>query len=61
MTIGVVTHELASIFAVGDDSVFLDADARTMIAAGDPRWLLEHAENPKVREFLTRGGQRLPA
>jgi phospholipid/cholesterol/gamma-HCH transport system ATP-binding protein len=61
MTIVVVTHELASIFAVGDDSVFLDADARTMIAAGHPRWLLEHAGNPKVREFLTRGGEGRPA
>jgi phospholipid/cholesterol/gamma-HCH transport system ATP-binding protein len=61
MTVVVVTHELASIFAVGDDSVFLDAEARTMIAAGHPRWLLEHVGDGRVREFLTRGGQGQPA
>ena len=55
MTIVIVTHELASIFAVGDNSVFLDAETRTMIATGHPRWLLEHADQPKVRAFLTRG------
>src|SRR5512144_300646 len=35
-TIVVVTHELASIFAIGNNSVFLDAETRTMIAAGEP-------------------------
>lgn len=54
-TIVIVTHELASIFAVGDNSVFLDPETRTMIAHGHPRWLLEHAPDPKVRAFLTRG------
>lgn len=57
MTIVVVTHELASIFAISDNSVFLDADTRTMIATGHPRWLLEHGDNPKVQAFLTRGKQ----
>ena len=52
----VVTHELASIFAIGDDSVFLDAGARTMIARGNPRRLLRETEDPRVRAFLTRGG-----
>jgi phospholipid/cholesterol/gamma-HCH transport system ATP-binding protein len=51
----VVTHELASIFAIGNNSVFLDADTRTMIAAGDPHKLLTECEDLKVREFLTRG------
>ena len=54
-TIIVVTHELASIFTIGTNSVFLDPDARTMIAQGDPKYLLEHSEIPKVREFLSRG------
>jgi phospholipid/cholesterol/gamma-HCH transport system ATP-binding protein len=54
-TVVVVTHELASIFTIGDDSVFLDADTRTMIARGSPRELLERCEDPKVRRFLTRG------
>jgi phospholipid/cholesterol/gamma-HCH transport system ATP-binding protein len=55
MTIVIVTHELASIFAVGDNSVFLDTETRTMIATGNPTWLVEHSDQPKVRAFLTRG------
>ncbi len=54
-TVVVVTHELASIFAVGDNSVFLDPDTKTMIAVGDPNRLLAESEDPKVRSFLTRG------
>ena len=54
-TIVVVTHELASIFAIGNNSVFLDADTRTMIASGDPKELVGHPPNPKVYRFLTRG------
>jgi phospholipid/cholesterol/gamma-HCH transport system ATP-binding protein len=54
-TIVVVTHELASIFAIGNNSVFLDADMGTMIASGDPHLLLKECENPIVQEFLTRG------
>ena len=50
-----VTHELPSIFAIADNSVFLDADARTQLATGDPHRLLVEAIEPKVREFLTRG------
>ena len=55
-TIVVVTHELASIFTIGNNSVFLDAEKRTMIAQGNPKELLEHCEIPKVHTFLTRGG-----
>lgn len=54
-TVVVVTHELASIFAIGNNSIFLDADARTMIAQGDPHRILAEAKEPKVIEFLTRG------
>jgi len=53
-TIVVVTHELASIFAIGDDAVFLDAQSKTMIATGKPKDLV-NAENETVRSFLTRG------
>lgn len=55
-TIVIVTHELASIFAIADNSVFLDAETHTAIAHGDPRDLVRHAESTKVREFLRRGG-----
>jgi len=54
-TIVVVTHELASIFAIGDNAVLLDADSRTPIAYGNPRELRDHSTDPRVLRFLTRG------
>lgn len=54
-TVVVVTHELASIFGVGDRAVFLDAETHTMIAEGHPATLLKETTNPAVRSFLTRG------
>lgn len=53
-TVVVVTHDVASILAIGDNSVFLDAETHTIIARGDPKDLL-HSSDPKVRAFLTRG------
>ena len=63
-TVVVVTHELASIFTIADDSVYLDAETRTMLVQGNPRTLLAESKNPKIHAFLTRGGQeseRAPA
>ena len=54
-TVVVVTHELASIFTIGNNSVFLDADTRTQLATGDPKELRDHHDNPVVRNFLHRG------
>jgi phospholipid/cholesterol/gamma-HCH transport system ATP-binding protein len=54
-TVVVVTHELASIFAIADDSVFLDAETKTMITTGNPKALLAGSDDPRVRSFLTRG------
>lgn len=54
-TVVVVTHELSSIFAIGSHSVFLDADAKTITAAGPPRALLAESSDPAVLHFLTRG------
>ncbi len=54
-TVVIVTHELASIFAIGDNGVFLCADRRTMIATGSPRDMLENCPDAKVRAFLRRG------
>lgn len=54
-TVVVVTHELASIFMIADDSIFLDADTRTMRAQGNPNELLKHSTDAKLRAFLTRG------
>jgi phospholipid/cholesterol/gamma-HCH transport system ATP-binding protein len=55
-TIVVVSHELASIFAIADNSIFLDAESKTAIAGGNPRALLKNPPNEQVRDFLTRGG-----
>ena len=54
-TVAVVTHELASIFAIGNNSVFLDADTKTMTAQGDPKMLRDYCPDSKVRNFLLRG------
>jgi phospholipid/cholesterol/gamma-HCH transport system ATP-binding protein len=54
-TFVIVTHELASIFTIADNSVFLDPNTRTMRASGNPRELLKNSTDPAVREFLTRG------
>ena len=51
----VVTHELASIFTIADDSIFLDAQSRTVRAQGKPTDLRDHSPDPKIRTFLTRG------
>lgn len=54
-TIVVVTHELASIFIIGTNSIYLDVDSRTMTANGNPKQLLAETKDPLVRKFLTRG------
>jgi phospholipid/cholesterol/gamma-HCH transport system ATP-binding protein len=54
-TFVVVTHELASIFTIADNSVFLDPNTRTMRAKGNPREMLKDTADPALREFLTRG------
>ena len=54
-TIVVVTHELASIFAIGNNSIYLDVETRTMTASGNPKNLLAESKDPTVRKFLTRG------
>jgi phospholipid/cholesterol/gamma-HCH transport system ATP-binding protein len=53
-TVVLVTHELPSIFELGDNAVFLDSERRTIIAQGRPSELRESGE-PKVRAFLSRG------
>ena len=53
-TIVLVTHELPSIFELGDNAVFLDAERKTMTARGRPAELKDNPD-PKVRAFLTRG------
>ena len=53
-TIVIITHELASIFTIATDSIYLDAESKHMIARGDPRKLREECPVEKVRNFLNR-------
>ena len=54
-TIIIITHELASIFTIATDSIFLDAKTKTMIARGNPHALRESCPIETVRRFLNRG------
>lgn len=51
----IVSHELASIFAIGDRVILLEKQARTIIAEGPPRELARLSDDPRVQEFLRRG------
>ncbi len=53
-TMVIVTHELDSIFSVADRIIMLDKNAKGIIAEGDPRWLKDHATDPRVYDFFNR-------
>ena len=51
----VVSHELASLFAVADDGIYLDAVGKEPLAHGSPQALRDDASTPApVRAFLRR-------
>ncbi len=50
----VVTHELQSLFAIGDSGIFLDAESKRPIAYGSPKYMLENSDHPFVQAFLKR-------
>lgn len=54
MTFVIVTHELASIYAVADRVIMLDKQKQGIIAEGRPQDLRDHSENPYVRKFFRR-------
>ncbi len=54
-TMVIVTHELSSIFSIGTNSVFLDAETKKIIAGGSPKEILKNPPNETVYNFLTRG------
>jgi phospholipid/cholesterol/gamma-HCH transport system ATP-binding protein len=60
-TIVVVTHELDSIFTIGDTCIFLDVEEKTLTGKGSPRELVASPPNPRILEFLTRQGKTRPA
>lgn len=56
-TFVIVSHELASIFNIGTNSIFLDVNTRTVTARGNPTLLKEDPHTQKdALMFLTRGG-----
>ena len=54
-TIVVITHELSSIFAIGNNSIYLDAETKGISAKGNPHELLKNQPNQRVLSFLTGG------
>jgi phospholipid/cholesterol/gamma-HCH transport system ATP-binding protein len=54
VTIVVVTHELASVFAIVKHCILLDREAHGVIAQGDPRELRDRSTDPRVSAFLNR-------
>ncbi len=54
LSVVAVSLELPCIFNIADVSIYLDDEAKTAIAHGDPRDLAEHAEHARVRAFLNR-------
>ena len=59
ITFVVVTHDLASILAIADRCLMLDAGRHGVIAEGDPRTLRDSTTDPVVHAFFHR--EILPA
>lgn len=53
-TIVAVTHDLDSIFTIGDRIVYLDSTSKTVLAIGNPEELKNRSDNQKVSDFLSR-------
>jgi phospholipid/cholesterol/gamma-HCH transport system ATP-binding protein len=50
----IVTHELASIFAIMDRVIMLDRRKQGIVAQGDPRKLRDESDDPWVKQFFHR-------
>ena len=57
ITFVIVTHEIASIYAISDRVIMLDKRAKGIIAEGDPKALRDTSDNPWVRQFFRREAQ----
>ncbi len=53
-TMVIVTHELASIYAVADRCIVLDKARQTIVAEGHPATLRDESDDPYVRSFFNR-------
>lgn len=54
ITFVIVSHELASIYAIADRVIMLDKETKSIIAVGDPRILRDTSQDPKVHQFFNR-------
>ncbi|MEX0806558.1 MAG: ABC transporter ATP-binding protein [Candidatus Binatia bacterium] len=54
MTFVIVSHDLASIFAIADRVIMLDKKTKGIVASGKPQDLREYSDNPWVRQFFSR-------
>ena len=54
ITFVIVSHELASIFAIADRVIMLDKQRKRIVATGKPQELRDHSDNPWVRQFFSR-------
>ena len=54
ITFVVVTHELASIYAIAGRVIMLDTQTKGIIATGRPKELRDQSDTPVVRQFFHR-------
>jgi phospholipid/cholesterol/gamma-HCH transport system ATP-binding protein len=54
ITFVIVTHELASIYAIADRVIMLDKSTKGIIATGSPAELRDHGTHPVVHNFFHR-------
>jgi len=59
ITFVVVTHELASVFAIASQVVMLSAETKAIVAEGTPQQLAHHPTNDWVRRFFRREAHHL--
>ena len=55
MTFVIVTHELPSVFKIGDRAAMFDRARHGLVALGTPQALRDTSEDPFVRKFFSRG------
>ena len=54
ITFVIVSHELASIYAIADKVIMLDKASKGIIAEGDPKVLRDTSTDPRVHQFFNR-------
>ena len=61
VTFVIVSHELASIYAVADRVIMLDSSKRGILAEGSPAGLRDHDNDPYVQAFFHREAREASA